>query len=154
MTKKGIVTFVGTSYAKPGFKFYFDKPRTDICPKSCRFLNTCMLNLEPDTIYEVSQVQDVIHDCPSDYHDEKMQLVKVSESDILVLMESKSTFLGATTRYQSVNCRFDDCSYKEYCAPIQGLPDGTKVKIVEVIEKVSDQKCEGNFSLVKVEKVE
>lgn len=154
MTKKGIVTFVGKSYAKPGFKFYFDKPRTDICPKSCRFLNTCMLNIEPDVIYEVSEVQNVIHQCPSDYHDEEMQLVKVSEPDILLLMESKSTFLGATTRYEPVDCDIKKCPYKEYCSPIKGLPPGMKVKIVEIIEKISDNKCGGSLSLVKVEKVD
>ncbi len=152
MAKKEIITLVGKSYAYNGFKFYFSGPRLDICPKTCRFINPCMMNLQPDTIYTVIENQNIEHMCPMDYHRESMVLVKVTESDLKILMETKSVFLGATTSYNPVNCNIPDCPCRQFCLPIKGLNPGTKLKIIEIVQKISDVKCNRNLSLVKVEK--
>jgi uncharacterized protein (UPF0179 family) len=154
MPKKQYVTLIGKSYAHEGFKFYFKEPRNDICPKSCQFYNPCMMNLEPKLTYKVIKVTDIEHTCPSDYHEESMMLVNVEETDNLILIESKMTFLGATIIYEPFKCSDKNCSYKEYCAPIIGLEPGTKVKIMDVIQKIKDTKCgDKNISIVKVERI-
>ena len=154
MPKKQIVTLVGKSYAKMGFQFYFKEPRTDICPKSCQFYNPCMMNLDPKRTYRLIKVTEIEHTCPSDYHEEPMVLVTVEETDNLIIIESKMTFLGATITYEQYKCSDKNCPYKEYCAPIIGLEPGTKVKILEVVQKIKDVKCgDKNISIVKVERI-
>lgn len=154
MERKQIVTFIGKSYANEGFKFYFSGPRTEICPKSCKFYNPCMMNLKPDTIYKVAENLGIEHICPSDYHKEPMVLVKVVESEIEILIESKQTFLGAVIKYEPINCDFLDCPYREYCTPIEGLKPGSKVKIISVNRKIKDNRCGGrSLSVVVIEKV-
>ncbi|MCP4763720.1 MAG: hypothetical protein GY870_18255 [archaeon] len=153
MTSKSAVTLVGKSYAQEGFKFLFKKSRDDICPKSCRFFNPCMGNLKPLTTYIIVEKLNIEHNCPSDYHEESMELVRVEESPIEILMESKSTFLGASTSYDPLECEFEECPYKEYCIPIKGLSLGSKIKIVEIVKKVKDNMCKRGLSIVIVEKI-
>jgi uncharacterized protein (UPF0179 family) len=154
MGTKEIITFVGQSYGEVGFKFYFYKPRTDICPESCRFYNPCMNNLEENTVYQIHSVTDIVHNCPYDYHNEGMKLVKVLESDIMVLIESRRAYLGAQMDYEPLECNFkEECEYAKYCTPLAELPPGTKVKIREIVQKIKDQKCPGSLTLVKLEKV-
>jgi uncharacterized protein (UPF0179 family) len=154
MGHKEIITFVGTSYSEKGFKFYFYKPRTDICPESCRFYNPCMKNLEENTIYTILSVTNIEHSCPYEYHNEPMKLVKVIESDILILIESRRAYLGAQIEYAQIDCDFKDvCQYAKYCSPVHGLQPGTKIKIREIIQKIKDQNCPNSLTLVKIEKV-
>ena len=155
MTKNQIITLVGKSYAELGFKFYFSGPRTDICPTTCRFYNTCMINLSPGKIYSVVKILGIEHMCPYFYHDEdSMALVEVDVSPIDIIMETKKIFLGAVVRFNLMECSEKDCPYSEYCAPISGLVPGEKIKIVEVIKKIGDNKCTGSkISIVRVEKM-
>lgn len=154
MGKESIICFVGKTYAHIGFKFYFYKPRTDICPEACRFFNPCMNNLEQNTIYKVLSVTDIEHKCPYEYHKEPMKLVKVTESDIMILIESRRAYLGAQIEYEPLQCEFKkECEFAKYCTPVQGLQQGAKVKIREIIQKVKDQKCPNSLTLVKIEKV-
>ena len=152
--KEFIITFVGTSYAEVGFKFYYYKPRTDICPESCRFYNPCMNNLEDNTVYKIVSVTDISHNCPYEYHNEPMKLVKVSETDVSILIESRRAYLGAQMEYEPLECEFkDDCEYAKYCSPVYGLKPGAKIKIQEIVKKIKDQKCPNSLTLVKIEKV-
>ena len=152
-SKKEIVTMVGKSYAKIGFKFYFKAPRTGICPKSCRYYTPCMMNLKNNAVYEIVDDLNISHNCPSDYHDEQMKLVKVVQGNLEILIETKLTFLGAVIQYDPVDCNISDCPYKEYCSPLEGIKRGTKVKIKEIIKKVKDNSCsQKSLTLVKVEK--
>ncbi|MHA1111857.1 MAG: UPF0179 family protein [Promethearchaeota archaeon] len=154
MGSKEIITFVGKSYSERGFKFYYYKPRTDICPESCRFYNPCMNNLEQNTIYKIISVTDIEHQCPYEYHNEPMKLVKVTESDVKILIESRRAYLGAQIQYEPLDCAFmDECEYAKYCAPVFGLKPGAKIKIREIIQKVKDQKCPNSLTLVTIEKV-
>ena len=153
MTKE-IITFVGKSYSDLGFKFFFYKPRTDICPESCRFYNPCMNNLKENTVYQIHALTDIEHTCPYEYHDEPMRLVNVIESDIMVLIESRRAYLGAQIEYEPLECEFkEECEFAKYCTPVSGLQTGTKVKIREIVQKVKGQKCPNSLTLVKIEKV-
>lgn len=155
MSKNQIITLVGKSYAKEGFKFYFNKPRTDICPKSCRFYTTCMINLSPRCTYSVVKILGIEHMCPYSYHDEEsMSLVEVDLSPIEIIMEIKKIFLGAVVSFNLMECSEKDCLYSEYCAPIKGLVPGEKIKIIDVVKKIGDNKCTDNkISIVRVEKI-
>jgi len=150
---KEIITFVGTSYAEPAFTFYFYKRRTDICPESCRFYNPCMNNLEENTVYKIISITDIEHTCPYEYHKEPMRLVKVKESDLMILVESRKAFLGAQIEYEPINCQNKECEFSKYCTPILGLQTGAKIKIRDIIQKVKDPKCPNNLTLVKIERV-
>lgn len=150
----GAVTFVGQSYAKVGFKFYFKKPRTDICPKNCRLYNTCMLNPKPNTIYKVEEVLEAEHTCPSNYHLEPMRLVKLSEPPIEIIVESKRAFLGSTINYTPIKCEKKECPIYEFCQPVMGLGVNERLKIIKIIRKVKDNLCKNlNLSLVVVKKI-
>ena len=154
MGKSEIITFVGTSYGERGFKFYFYKPRTDICPESCRFYNPCMNNLEPNTVYKIISVTDIEHNCPYDYHKEPMKLVKVTESNVQILIESRKAYLGAQMEYKPLDCEFkEECEYSKYCEPVFGLSPGAKIKIKEIVQKIKDPKCPNSLTLVTIEKV-
>ena len=152
MTKQTI-TFVGKSYATIGFKFFFDSPRTDICPKNCRFYAPCMENLDQKTIYSVIENQRIVHECPSSYHDEPMVLVKVDEGDIQIIMETKRTFEGAVITYEPIKCEEENCPYLDLCSPIKGILPGSKVKIIEIVNKINDNECsDKKLSIVKIKK--
>lgn len=112
-----------------------------------------MNNLVPNTIYNIISTTDIEHKCPYDYHTEPMRLVKVKESEILILIESRHAYLGAQIEYQPLDCDFPDCPYSKYCSPVEGLAPGTKVKIREIVQKIKDQKCPNSLTLVKIEKV-
>ncbi|MHA1728539.1 MAG: UPF0179 family protein [Promethearchaeota archaeon] len=155
MTKDGIITLVGKSFAEKGYKFFFNKPREDICPSSCKFFNPCMNNLKPGTIYQIIENLGIEHTCPSDYHEESMILVKVQESKIEILLECKNIFLGAVIKYKPFKCEHEDCPYRKYCVPIRGLIPGNKIKIIKVIKKVKKNMCtDRRLSIVMVEKVQ
>ena len=144
---------VGKSYAEIGFKFYFKEPRVDICPTSCRYYNPCMMNLEKEVIYEIIGDLNISHNCPSDYHDEPMELVKVVPMELKVLIETKQAYLGAVMTYEPLECENIDCPYKIYCSPLIGIESQTKIKILEIVQKIKDTSCnDRNLSLVIVEK--
>ncbi|MHA1819508.1 MAG: UPF0179 family protein [Promethearchaeota archaeon] len=148
------VSLVGKSYAKKGFKFYFSGPRKDICPENCKFFNTCMLNLKPKTIYEVVEVTEIEHKCPMDYHLEPMVLVKLKEADIEVVIDLRLTFEGAVTTYKPIKCDHKECPYYPYCSPVKGLPTGSRVKIIKIIEKIKNPACHlKNLTLVRIKKL-
>ena len=154
MGSKEIISFVGKTYANVGFKFFFYKSRVDICPESCRFYNPCMNNLENNTVYNILSVTEIEHSCPYEYHNEPMKLVKVKESDVEILIESRRAYLGAQMNYEPLDCKFkEECKYAKYCSPVYGLKPGAKIKIREIIQKVKDQNCPASLTLVKIEKV-
>ena len=113
-----------------------------------------MNNLEENTVYKIISVTDIEHNCPHSYHEEPMKLVKVIESDIKILIESRRAYLGAQMDYEPLECNFkEECEYAKYCTPVYGLQPGSKIKIREINQKIKDPKCPNNLTLVTIEKV-
>ncbi len=147
-----IMTFVGQSFARKGFCFYFEK-NNPTCPPTCNLFATCQANLKPDTVYEVIEVLKRTLPCPKNLHDEDMVLVRVGEPRIEVAMDTRDVFEGATVEYTPVQCEKEECPYYEYCSPNPyAIRPRTKVKVVEIIQKVKDCKKKKTLSIVQVEK--
>jgi uncharacterized protein (UPF0179 family) len=83
-----------------------------------------------------------------------MKLVRVTESDVKILIESRRAYLGAQMEYEPLECDFkEECEFAKFCSPIYGLQPGAKIKIREIIQKIKDQNCPQSLTLVKIEKV-
>lgn len=147
-----VMTFVGKSFAKRGFKYYFEGIHAS-CPENCPLYATCQKNLVPNTLYEVSQVMEKTFPCPNDFHLENMQLVKMEEPKIKVSMFNKDVFEGSITSFAPVECDRVDCPYIDYCAPQSLLiKAGEKIKIIQKDKKIKDCPRKLHISLIKVEK--
>ena len=86
------MTFIGKSFAKENFKFYYKGPNV-ACPTSCSLYATCQGNLSPGSIYEVLKVQPKEFNCPRDLHEEKMHLAEVTPAQLEVSMHNKDIYV-------------------------------------------------------------
>ena len=68
---------MGKSYAKVGFRFYFQGVNPN-CPKSCSFFATCQTNLVPNTVYEIVEIKNRTLQCPKGFHKEAMGAAEAS----------------------------------------------------------------------------
>lgn len=149
-----ILSFVGKSFARVGFRFYFQGINPN-CPKSCAFYATCQTNLEPNTVYEVVNVKSRTLSCPKQFHDEPMQLVELKKPELTASMHNKDIYEGSIINFTPVKCERNDCQYFEYCEPHKLLlHKDQRVKIAEVKEKITDCPKGLFLSIVKLEKKE
>ena len=149
--KKLIITLIGESLAKKNFKFFFmgKSEKNEACDK-CPTNNVCLLNLEPNRVYQIVELREIKHPC--EIH--RKGVVKVVEcvlADVETIIESKQCFVGATLIYQKPECDESDCLYKELCFP-EYLKEGDRIKILEIFEgeKLKDCKARGNIKKVLV----
>jgi uncharacterized protein (UPF0179 family) len=145
------LTFVGKSFARKGFRFYYEG-RDPQCPPQCKLNATCQANLQPNQVYIVTQVLDKIHACPYDLHEEEMVLVKVGIPETIVSMENKEIFEGSIVSYQPIACDVVDCPHHEYCVPELIVKPKDRLFVKERVEKIKDCRVGKSLSKVKVEK--
>ncbi len=149
-----ILSFVGKSFAKVGFRFYFQGVNPN-CPKSCSFYATCQTNLEPNTVYEIAEVKSRTLQCPKGFHQEQMQLVRLEKPEIKASMYNKDIYEGSIINFSPVTCERVDCTYYEYCEPQSLLlHKGERVKTVEKLKKITDCPKGLYLSIVRLEKKE
>ncbi|MHA1585559.1 MAG: UPF0179 family protein [Promethearchaeota archaeon] len=147
-----LMTFVGKSLAKVGFRFYF-KGINQNCPKNCSLYTTCQTNLKPNKVYEVIEVLKRELECPKDLHEEPMRLVRVNEPEIEVALHNKDVYEGSIVNYIPVHCDHEECEYFEFCEPNSlMIKEEDRVKIVKVIKKIKDCKNDYHLTIVKIEK--
>lgn len=149
-SKKEILSFVGKSFAKAGFRFYFSHvPKS--CTDSCSLFNTCQNNLKMGEIYRITEVQDKSFRCPSDLHEEEMVLCRLIEEPIFITIPTRMVIEGGSIRLQLDKCPHENCKYYEYCLPEFRVKDGDKVKILKRIEKVDNCKLGKILTVVHVD---
>jgi uncharacterized protein (UPF0179 family) len=157
MNKKTIISLVGKSFAKKGFRFYY-KGKQPTCNADCKLFQTCQKNLDPDTVYEVVELMKSgpsaikTHNCPKDLHEEEMILVKLIVPDVYVTMVSKNIFVGSVTRYTPINCTKVDCPHYEFCVPELMIKPNDKILIKEKVEQITDCSKGETLSKIKIEK--
>jgi uncharacterized protein (UPF0179 family) len=155
--QKICLTFVGKSFARKGFRFYYQGVHPT-CNVKCNLYNTCQNNLVPDTIYEIIEliksnpITIKSMPCPLDLHEEEMILVKVKIPDLVVGMRNKEIFEGSITSFVPMDCNFKDCPNHEFCAPELMIQRGDKLRIKDRLEKIDKCKKGEGLSKVRVEK--
>lgn len=143
---KEIVTMVGETQASKGFKFIASTP-PGVC-KGCRLFNVCMGRLVPGRVYEVVEVREKQHYCQ--LYEGKVWVAKVMEAPIEVLIKTQFAVEGAILSFSKEECEENGCILKSYCRP-EGIMKGEKVKIVKVLEDVSEMAfCGKNLRKVLV----
>ena len=110
------MTFVGQTYAKQGFTFYFHEIHPE-CPKSCQLFTTCQGNIDPHKVYEVVEVLQRTLDCPKSFHEESMVLVRIQEPEIVVSMYNRDIYEGSIVKFSPIHCDHDDCQWIDQCDP-------------------------------------
>jgi uncharacterized protein (UPF0179 family) len=148
------LTFVGQSYAKIGFRFYYTGPNA-LCPKNCQLYATCHENLDPNKVYQVIEIMKRTLECPKDLHSEKLVLVKVKIPELEVTIPTKEIFEGSIVKYTAINCELEDCPNYQYCTPSElMIASSSKVKILEKVRKVKNCAKNNVLAVVKIEKRE
>ena len=150
--KKTVISFVGKSYAKQDFTFYFQNIKST-CPPTCRLYNTCMKNLEPNTVYQVTDVKGKEMKCPHDLHEEDMILVELKIPNLEVSMKNRDIFLGSLVSYEPISCNEKDCPHRKYCVPTKYvIKPNQKVKVVKKLQRIEDCPIGLNLTVVKIRK--
>lgn len=158
MSKPSVLTLVGKSFARKGFRFYY-QGKNPACTEDCRLFQTCQKNLVPNTVYEVVELMKVnpftfkMHSCPKDLHEEEMNLVRVQIPDVVVSIRTKGLFIGSTTKYVPINCDKKDCPEHPYCVPetIIIKPD-EKIALKDDLGKIKVCPKGENLTKIRVEK--
>lgn len=153
-TTPTVLSFVGKSFAQVGFHFYFmgSNPR---CPENCKYFTTCMKNLQPHKVYKIMEVMDRELECPENFHDEKMILVRVDHPLIEISLHNRDVYEGSVINFEAVHCDQVDCPNIDYCEPSQLLiPDNTKVKLSKIKQKIDFCPRSFHLSLVEIERKE
>ena len=145
------MSFVGKSYAKVGFRFYFQGINPN-CPKKCSLYATCQTNLTPNSVYEITEVLNRDMECPKDFHKESMILVKLNKPNLWVSMHNKDIYEGSIVNFIPISCQNEDCGFIEYCEPHKLLLQKTqRVKVLKIIKKISECIRGFHLSIVKLE---
>lgn len=126
-----MITLVSTTIAHKGFTFIHEGKTPKEC-KTCRFVKTCIHNLERGRRYTIIKVRDITHPC---LLGGTVTVVEVSEPEIIMFLESRLAFEGMSVTY---NPDCEGCSEADTCMPA-GLKPGDKVQIVEIL---GDAPCE------------
>jgi uncharacterized protein (UPF0179 family) len=156
MAKASVLTLVGKSFAKKGFRFYY-QGKNEACTDDCKLYQTCQLNLHPDTVYEVIELIKInpstvkTHTCPKNLHEEEMVLVRVQIPDLIISIPNKEIFIGSTSRYSPINCDNENCPNYEFCVPELMIKPKDKIIQKSKIDKISDCTKGQTLSKVKVE---
>ncbi len=151
-TLKEVLTFVGKSFATPGFRFFFSHvPKS--CTEKCALFNTCQKNLVPGNVYRIVEVQNKVFQCPFDLHEEAMVLSKLVEEPIYFSIPTRNVMEGGSIKVQIEKCPHIECKYHEFCVPEFRVREGEKVKILEAKEKIKDCQLGKNLTVVRVQQV-
>ncbi|MGD2072314.1 MAG: UPF0179 family protein [Candidatus Thorarchaeota archaeon] len=126
-----MITLVSTSIARKGYTFIHEGKIPEKC-NECRFVNTCIHNLERGRRYTIIEVRDRTHPCKLGG---TVTVVEVSEPEIIMFLESRLAFEGMSVEY---NPQCEGCPEAHDCMP-EGLKPGDKVQITEILE---DAPCE------------
>jgi uncharacterized protein (UPF0179 family) len=142
------VTFASTSRAKVGFQF-MHRGHLRACGK-CQFYFVCQKSLEKYQVYEIVEVRLKKHDCPNNFHEEPMQVVKVQKLGKRVTMPKKGTFYGVTSSYRTQFCYAFECPHRQECVSTTIIFEGQKIKIKDIIRDISPE-CSMKHQLVLVD---
>ncbi len=150
--KKTVISFVGKSYAKKDFTFYFQNIKST-CPPTCNLYHTCMRNLEPNTVYKVADVKAKSMKCPHNLHEEEMVLVELDIPDLQVSMKNRDIFVGSLVSYEPISCVNKECKYRKYCVPTKYLvKPNQKVKVVKKVKRIDNCPIGLNLTVVEIRK--
>jgi len=120
-----MITLVSTTIAKEGFTFIHEGKIPTEC-KKCRFVQTCIYNLERGRRYTIIGVRKMTHPC---LLGGTVTVVEVSEPEIIMFLESRLAFEGMSIPY---NPDCEGCSEADFCMPA-GLKPGDMVQITELM---------------------
>lgn len=121
-----MITLVPSSIAKEGYTFIHTGETPAEC-KSCKKKLTCIENLEKERRYTIVAVKDIEHPCNIRG---TVQVVEVSEPEIIMFVDSKLAFEGMSLVYHPPGC--EDCQHMDVCMPA-GLKEGDKIQISEIL---------------------
>ena len=139
-----MITLIGKDIAKVGVNFIYYGPAEECM--DCRFMKTCIGNLEKNRKYEIIEVRDNEQKCPI-HSDEKVVPVIVERANIDVLTNSKNIFEGSTFTFEAPDCS-DDCRYYDQCLP-EGLIEGDKLIVLKNNGK-HDGECKKGYKLTNL----
>jgi uncharacterized protein (UPF0179 family) len=122
-----MITLVPSSIATEGYTFIHTGETPAEC-KSCKMKLTCIDNLEKGRRYTIVTVKDIKHPCNMGG---TVQVVEVSEPEIIMFVDSKLAFEGMSLVYLPLNC--ENCKYMDVCMPA-GLKEGDKIQITEILK--------------------
>ncbi len=130
--EKVLITFIGVHQAKKGFTFIHEGLLKNC--EECDFFKVCMKNLEPGRIYKVKKILQKKFPCK--VHENGVQVVEVTESDIEASIQERQAFNGCIITFQHQDCNEIHCSHYEKCKAT-GLKNGDKCRIIKVKEKLT-----------------
>lgn len=121
-----MITLVSSTIARKGYTFIHEGETPKEC-KKCKLKATCIDNLERGRRYTITDVKPIEHSC---LLAGTVTVVKVSEPEIVMFLDSKLSFEGMSVVY---NPECEGCQIAEMCMPT-GLKKGDKIQITEVLE--------------------
>jgi len=141
-------TFASTSRAKIGFQFVH-RGHLPAC-KKCQFFFVCQKPLEKYQAYEIEEVKPKRHDCPNNFHEDPMQVVRVVKLTKRLAMPKKGTFQGVTSIYKHQFCYAFECPHRQECLSTTIVTDGEKIKIKDFVHDITPD-CLMRYQLVLVD---
>ena len=139
-----IKTLVSRYVAKPGHRFVFSGELPE-CGR-CRFRSACVSKLRVGKVYEVVRVYEIVNRCPA-LGD--VLTVDVEPARVEVALSARASIEGAITTYKHITCR-TSCRYSELCRS-PWIADGSKVKVLSVLEKLECAVCKDLFRVIVVQ---
>ncbi|HMF30219.1 MAG TPA: UPF0179 family protein [Candidatus Lokiarchaeia archaeon] len=143
-----ILTFASVSRAKKGFQFVH-RGHLPGC-KACQFFFVCQQPLKKYQVYEIVEVRKKQHECPNNYHEEPMQVVKVVKLGKHVAMPKKGTFASVNATYVHQHCVAFECPHRPECVSTTVIFPGQKVKVRDIVRDISAD-CRMGYQLVLVD---
>ena len=128
------ITIVGSKMAKKGLRFTFLGP-TKGC-MDCKLFRVCMTNLEPNRLYEITEVREVEHKCP--IHEGGVKTVVVIEPPQPLVVKSRFAIEGVILTMQPpvVDCSNQNCTHWDQCnTPLFQPRD--RVRIIQKLMSIS-----------------
>jgi len=153
VTPSTVLTFVGKSFAKKKFRFYYEGLHP-MCKPDCKLFQSCQKNLIPGNIYEIVEIihtigaEPKVHSCPKELHNEEMYLVRVKVADLIVTVRNKDLYLGSSISYSPIDCSHEECHHYEFCVPELMVKVNDKIILKEQLERIKD--CAKNEALSKI----
>lgn len=145
----GILTFASASRAKVGFQFVHHGHLSG-CKACQQFYFICQQPLLKYQAYEIIEVRAKRHDCPNNYHEEPMQLVKVVKLSKHVAMPKRGTYGSVNATYNHQHCYFFECPHRPECVSTTVIFADQKIKISHILRDISPD-CRMGYKLVLVE---
>ena len=128
-----IITLVGAKMATKGLQFTFLGTAKEC--KDCKLFQVCGTNLEPNRLYEITEVRGVEHKCP--VHEGGVKTVVVTEPPQKLVIKSRFAIEGVILTFQppGVDCPNYACEYWDHCN--NGfVRTGDRVRIIEKLQSI------------------